>query len=61
MLKKLRELLPDFEITKDGILYDFKRTSPKGNIIHIPAILTKATTPEQAAKMVMEGWEDNYA
>lgn len=56
MLKELRELLPDFQITKNGILYDFKRTTIQGNVIHIPAILTKSSTPTTVAASIKEAW-----
>jgi hypothetical protein len=58
MLNKLKQLLPEFEINRNGTLYDFKRPKQDGKILHIPAILNRADKPEGVARVIKEAWEE---
>lgn len=58
MLQELRELLPKWQITRDGILYDIKRELPNGVMLHIPCLLTKGTSAEEVALGIEDSWED---
>lgn len=57
MLGKLRELMPEYTITKlSSNLYDIKRRKKSGQWLHIPAYISKGDDLEAIAKSIDKSW-----
>lgn len=56
MLKKLRVLLPEFTITKNGPLFDIKRQDKFGDWHHFPVIVNRTMSADEIATSTNNDW-----